>query len=84
MIYPDERDLLEYFDMDSDEREWPSEKEFVGSHGKIVKVQQVAFCDIMIYEDGHEERFYIGDWKENKHVWWYQGSTGNFEEYSEV
>lgn len=30
-------------------------------HGKIISVEQTAFHDITTYEDGHEERYYIGD-----------------------
>ena len=30
-------------------------------HGEVVEVQQLAFHDVTIYEDGHEESFYIGD-----------------------
>ena len=30
-------------------------------HGKLVRVRQAAYHDIYEYEDGYEERFYIGD-----------------------
>ena len=30
-------------------------------HGKIVDIRFEAYHDVTVYEDGHEERFYIGD-----------------------
>jgi len=30
-------------------------------HGKMIQVTQTAFHDICEYEDGHVERYYIGD-----------------------
>ncbi len=31
------------------------------NHGKLVEVRQEAYHDVYVYEDGYEERFYIGD-----------------------
>ena len=30
-------------------------------HGKVVDYRFEAFFDVLVYEDGYEERFYIGD-----------------------
>lgn len=30
-------------------------------HGKCVEYRQNAFHDVHVFEDGHEERYYIGD-----------------------
>ena len=30
-------------------------------HGKVVNVRFEAFHDVTVYEDGYEERFYIGE-----------------------
>lgn len=30
-------------------------------HGKVVEVRQEAYHDVTVYEDGYEERFYIGE-----------------------
>lgn len=30
-------------------------------HGKVVEYRQEAYCDVKVYEDGYEERFYIGE-----------------------
>lgn len=30
-------------------------------HGKLVQIRFDAYYDVYIYEDGHEEYFYIGD-----------------------
>ena len=30
-------------------------------HGKVVDYRMEAYCDVMVYEDGYEERYYIGD-----------------------
>jgi len=32
-----------------------------GKHGKIIDTHFEAFHDVTVYEDGYEERFYIGD-----------------------
>lgn len=34
---------------------------FYEEHGAFVEVRQEAYCDVKIYEDGYEERYYIGD-----------------------
>ena len=33
----------------------------IGPHGKLVKVEWMAYGDLYVYEDGHEEYFSIGD-----------------------
>lgn len=33
----------------------------VKPHGKVVDFRQEAFYDVTVYEDGYEDRFYIGD-----------------------
>lgn len=30
-------------------------------HGKVIDFKMEAYHDVIIYEDGHEERFYICD-----------------------
>lgn len=38
------------------------EKEFVSPvHGRIVEKRFDPYHDVTVYEDGHEERYYIGD-----------------------
>lgn len=40
----------------------PEEKEFVHPiHGRVVETRFDAYHDVTVYEDGHEERYYIGD-----------------------
>lgn len=40
----------------------PPEEEFVHPvHGRIVETRFDPYHDVTIYEDGHEERYYIGD-----------------------
>ena len=41
------------------EEEWNTMQNPI--HGKLVRVRQAAYHDIYEYEDGYEERFYIGD-----------------------
>ena len=35
--------------------------EAIGEHGRCIDYRQDAYCDIHIFEDGHEERLYIFD-----------------------
>lgn len=32
-----------------------------GEHGALVDYRFEAYCDVFVYEDGYEERFYIGE-----------------------
>ena len=32
-----------------------------GPHGEVIEYRQDAYHDVKVYEDGHEEFFYIGD-----------------------
>lgn len=41
------------------EEEW--NKVVNPKHGKVVKVKQLAFHDVIYYEDGYVEAIYIGD-----------------------
>lgn len=34
-------------------------------HGRIVKTRFDPYHDVKVYEDGYEERYYIGDQEEN-------------------
>lgn len=44
------------------EIEEPEEKEYIHPvHGKVVGTRFDPYHDVTIYEDGHEERYYIGD-----------------------
>ena len=43
------------------EEELESMPEVVGEHGKCVDYRQEAYHDVHVFEDGHEERLYIGD-----------------------
>lgn len=43
------------------EEEIKSISEVIGEHGKCVEYRQDAYHDVHIFEDGHEERLYIGD-----------------------
>jgi len=45
--------------MDTDPRDLPPLKP--GQHGKVVERRWEPFHDVIVYEDGYEERFYIGD-----------------------
>ena len=36
-------------------------EKFYQQHGALVEVRQEAYYDVKIYEDGFEERYYIGD-----------------------
>lgn len=40
------------------EEEWNT---MTGEHGKITKIKQLAFHDMIYFEDGHVEAVYIGD-----------------------
>lgn len=33
----------------------------VGPHGKVVDTRFEAYHDVTVYEDGYEDRFYIGE-----------------------
>lgn len=35
--------------------------ETVGEHGRCIDYRQEAYFDILVFEDGHEERIYICD-----------------------
>ena len=35
--------------------------EEIGERGRCIDYQQDAYCDVHIFEDGHEERLYICD-----------------------
>lgn len=40
----------------------PEEKEYIHPvHGRVVGTRFDAYHDVTVYEDGHEERYYIGD-----------------------
>ena len=43
---------------DEEIAEMPEE---IGEHGRCIDYRQDAYCDIHIFEDGHEERIYICD-----------------------
>lgn len=40
---------------------YQEEPESTSKHGKVVEYRFDAYNDIKVYEDGHEERYYIGD-----------------------
>ena len=33
----------------------------IGEHGKCIDYRQESFYDVHVFEDGYEERLYIGD-----------------------
>ena len=35
--------------------------ETTGEHGRCIGYRQEAYHDVHVFEDGYEERFYIGD-----------------------
>lgn len=40
----------------------PDEKEYVHPvHGRVIGTRFDTFHDVTVYEDSHEERYYIGD-----------------------
>lgn len=43
------------------EEELKAMPEVVGEHGKCIDYRQEAYHDVHVFEDGYEERFYIGD-----------------------
>lgn len=47
--------------MDIDEEDWDVFQEATSEHGKCIGYRQEAFHDVHTYEDGYEERTYIGD-----------------------
>ena len=56
----DALDIL--FAIFSGEVDPPDEIDFVHvDHGRIVDTRFDAYHDVTVYEDGHEERYYIGD-----------------------
>ena len=54
------KDLLAWMDGDEHALDgWNEPAE--GEHGPVVMYRQDAYHDVLIYADGFEERFYIGD-----------------------
>jgi hypothetical protein len=35
--------------------------ESISEHGRCIDYRQEAYCDVHVFEDGHEERIYICD-----------------------
>jgi hypothetical protein len=35
--------------------------EVIGEHGRCIDIRLDAYNDVYVFEDGYEERFYIGD-----------------------
>lgn len=53
-------ELLAWLDGDEHALDaWPEPE--IGVHGRLLTVRQEAYHDIYVYEDGFEERDYIGD-----------------------
>lgn len=58
------KDIMDYLDGKIDSPEdgqstyW---KNFYAEHGALVEVRMEAYYDVRVYEDGFEERYYIGD-----------------------
>lgn len=58
-IDKDLNDLIAY--MNGDEHafdDWPEPNR---EHGALLEYRQEAYHDVYVFEDGHEERHYIGD-----------------------
>lgn len=58
------KDIMDYLDGKIDSPELGESaywSKFYEEHGALVEVRQEAYCDVKIYEDGYEERYYIGD-----------------------
>jgi hypothetical protein len=51
-------DFFAYVDNDVP---FPGPAPKVGPHGKVVDVRFEPYHDVTVYEDGYEERFYIGE-----------------------
>lgn len=43
------------------DEELASMPEVTGEHGRCVEYRQEAYHDVHVFEDGYEERLYIGD-----------------------
>ena len=43
------------------EKELAEMPEPIGEHGRCIDYRQEAYHDVHVFEDGHEERLYIGD-----------------------
>lgn len=55
------KDLVAYMD-DGDENHFKDWEEPTPSeHGKVVDYRCEAFYDVTVYEDGYEDRYYVGD-----------------------
>ena len=54
MLSKDISDALDLLDQDA-------APEIVGEHGRVVERRQEAYHDVIVYEDGYEESYYIGD-----------------------
>lgn len=53
-------ELLAWLDGDEHALDnWPEQEE--SEHGPVVEYRQDAYNDYIVYADGYEERFYIGD-----------------------
>ena len=53
--------VLDSMEMEPEEFEKKYGRQQVGPHGRLVKVEWMAYGDLYVYEDGHEEYFSIGD-----------------------
>ena len=45
----------------NDELKESDEEPPVGPHGRVVETRFDPYHDVTVYEDGYEERYYIGD-----------------------
>lgn len=58
------KDIMDYLDGKIDSPEdgqstyWEN---FYAEHGALVEIRTEAYYDVHVYEDGYEERYYIGE-----------------------